>query len=128
MILKARAANGSSSEDFLSASVPSSRTPLMCGISSGDGIKSTISSSNSWTPLFLYEDPQVTGTKVLAIVDFLIAALISSSVNSSPPRYFSINSSSIPAKCSSSSVLYFLASSIMSAGISSSLTSLPNSS
>ena len=37
-ILNAKAANGSESDVFLSTSFPSSSTPLICGISNGDGI------------------------------------------------------------------------------------------
>ena len=42
--------------------------------------------------MFLYEEPQVTGTIELAIVPALNPLLISSSVSSSPSRYFIINS------------------------------------
>ena len=52
-ILNAKAANGSLSDVFLSASLPSMSTPLISAISSGDGINSTTAFNSSCTPLFL---------------------------------------------------------------------------
>ena len=46
-ILNANAAKGSESDVFLSVSSPSNVTPFICGISSGDGIKSTTAFNNS---------------------------------------------------------------------------------
>ena len=101
---------------------------MICGISSGDGIKSTIAFNSSCTPLFLYEDPHVTGTISLAIVPFLNAFLISSSDGSSPSKYFIINSSSCSHAASIIAVLHFFASSTISSGISVSSISFPKSS
>ena len=52
-------------------------------------------SSIGWTPLFLNAEPHRIGTKSNARVPVRIARLISSSVTSSPARYFSMNSSSL---------------------------------
>ena len=53
MILKANAANGSSSEACLSISFSFSSTPLIDGISVGAGKKSITASNIGWTPLSL---------------------------------------------------------------------------
>ena len=127
-ILNANAANGSLSSAFLSASSPSKVVPLTAGISNGDGKKSTTPSIISWTPLFLYEDPQIHGTISLAIVAFLNAIFNSSIEISSPSRYFSINVSSVSAIDSIIAALYSSAWSAKSAGIASSLISFPRSS
>ena len=65
---------------------------------------------------------------VFSIVAFLITFLISSIEISSTPKYFSISSSSCSTTVSTRFVRYLLASSIISSGIASSLTSLPRSS
>ena len=78
--------------------------------------------------MFLYEEPQVTGTILFAIVPTLKPFLISSCVNSSPSRYFIINSSSCSATASIIFSWYSFAKSTISAGISSSTTSFPKSS
>ena len=76
---------------FLSGSMP-----VIDGTSSGDGRKSTTASSSGCTPLFLNAEPQMTGTNAASplprtelLTRLRSAALISSSVISSPWRYFS---------------------------------------
>src|SRR5204863_95283 len=68
MILKARPANGSSSEARRSPILPFSSSPLTGGISVGAGMKSITASSIACTPLFLNAEPQSIGTISLAIV------------------------------------------------------------
>ena len=71
--------------------------PAIDGTSTGDGRKSTTASSSGCTPLFLKAEPQMTGTNAPSLLllrtelltRFRSAALISSSVISSPWRYFS---------------------------------------
>ena len=61
MILNTRPANGASSSVSSATSFPSSSTPRMAGMSSGDGRYSTTASRSCWTPLFLKAEPQTTG-------------------------------------------------------------------
>ena len=126
--MNANADNGSLSSASLLSSSPSKVVPVTAGISNGDGKKSTTPSIISWTPLFLYEDPQIHGTISLAIVAFLKAIFNSSTVNSSPSRYFSIKVSSVSAIDSIIAALYSSAWSTKSSGIASSLMSFPRSS
>jgi hypothetical protein len=65
--------------------------PTIAGTSSGDGRKSTTESRSGCTPLFLNAEPQMTGTNAASpfvrtelFTRFLMAALISASVGSSP--------------------------------------------
>ena len=120
-ILNARDANGSSSEEWRSAgvSLPSSRIPLIAGTSVGDGRYSTTASSIAWTPLFLNAEPQVTRIISFASTRWRNADLISASVSSSPPRYFSISSSEASAAASTRFWCHSAANSCMFAGISS---------
>ena len=76
--------------------------------------------------MFLYEEPHVTGTILFAIVPILKPFLISSSVNSSPSKYFIINSSSWSATASIMFALHFSASAFISSGISFSTICSPN--
>ena len=78
--------------------------------------------------MFLYDEPQVIGTTVLAIVPFLKPFLISSSESSPSSKYFIINSSSCSAAASTILDLYSSAFSFKSAGISVSSISFPKSS
>ena len=104
MILNARAANGSLSSALrsssASASLLSGSVPVTGGMSSGDGRKSTTASSIGCTPLFLNAEPQMTGTngapslRTDSMARLRSAALISSTVSASPPRYFSSSLSS----------------------------------
>ena len=99
--LKARAENGSSSEECLSTSSSvSGLTPLIAGTSNGDGKYSTTASSIGCTPLYLNADPHTTGKNSTDNVALRIAALSSSIVISSPPKYFSMKSSSNSATAS----------------------------
>ena len=121
-ILKARAEKGSSSSDFLEASVPSwSITPVTALIWLGEGRKSITASSIVWTPLFLKADPQrqitISDSKVLC----LNPSLISSSVKSPSSRYLFINSSLASAADSSIFSRHNMQASIISSGISSSI-------
>ena len=75
-ILNARAAKLSLSSAFLVLSDPSSRIPLMAGLSVGEGKKSTMASNIAWTPLFLKADPQITGTISPLIVRVLRPVMI----------------------------------------------------
>ena len=76
----------------------------------------------------MYEEPHVTGTILFAIVPARKPFLISSAVNSSPSRYFIINSSSCSATASIILSWYSLAKSFISSGISVSSISFPKSS
>jgi len=80
------------------------------------------------TPLFLKADPQITGQIWILMVLFLIAERISSTVNSSPARYFSIRASSFPDNSSIIFSLYSTARSSSSAGISVTLNVAPRDS
>ena len=75
-------------------------------------------SSMGCTPLFLNALPHSTGYASEVIVSLRSAPLISSTVSSSPPRYFSSSASSVSATASSSLVRYSSAFSCRSAGIS----------
>ena len=95
--------------------------PWMLGTSSGDGKKSTTASIIFLTPLFLKLEPQITGKNSDVKVPLRIHILISSIVNSSPFKYFSIHLSS---KFTISSIMIVrnsLALSTKSAGMSSTL-------
>ena len=78
----------------------SGSVPDTGGMSRGDGRKSTTASSIGCTPLFLNAEPQMTGTngasslRTDSMTRLRSAALISSSVIASPPRYFSSSLSS----------------------------------
>ncbi len=72
-------------------------------------------------PIFLIAEPQNTNTAEPAAAAFLMPSIISASVNSSPSRYFIKRSSSASAAASLRASLYVSTSSIMSAGISSSV-------
>jgi len=76
----------------------------------------------------LYEEPHVTGTILFAKVPTLKPFLISSTVNSSPSRYFIINSSSCSATASTIFSRNSFACSCISAGTSVSSISFPKSS
>ena len=102
--------------------------PCVGGMSSGLGRKSMTASSIGWTPLFLNAEPHRIGTKSNARVPLRMARLTSSSVTSSPARYFSISSSSLVAMVSSSASRYSSACSTMSAGMSTSSHLAPSSS
>ena len=128
MILNASAENGSSSEECLTTSLPSRSVPLIGGISVGAGMYSRIASRSFCTPLFLYAEPQQTGTAVHSQVAFLNTFFISSTEGSSPSRYIIIRSSSNSQIFSMSSERYNSASSFMSSGISVMVISSPLSS
>ena len=114
--MNANAENASSSEGCLSigASVLGS-IPFTEPTSKGEGMYATTASSKGWIPLFLNAVPHNTGTITPLIVAILIAFFISSSVISSPPKYFSINSSSVSTTDSSMCSLAAWASSRSSA-------------
>ena len=120
IILNANADNGSLSSAFLCITFSSSdgSTPLMGGISSGDGRYLTTASSSSWTPLFLKADPHKTGTISRLIVCFLIASIILSLSMLFPSRKSSIIDSSWSDKCSIKLSLASSASALISSGIS----------
>ena len=123
-----KAENGSSSEECLSTLEPSSNSPSIAFTSTGEGINSTTESNSNWTPLFLNAVPQVTGTILFSQTAFLKPAFNSSTVkDSGSSKYFSINVSSVSAIASTRASLYSLALSSKSAGISSSLMSVPKS-
>ena len=118
MILNASAAKGSSSEECLSTSLPSRSTPLIAGMSRGEGMNSTTASIIFWIPLFLYADPHTTGTALHSQVALRSAAFISSAEGSSPSRYIIIRSSSRSQIFSIISARYSSASSANCSGIS----------
>ena len=92
---------------------------MISATSVGAGKYIATASRSGWIPLFLNDVPQTIGVISIAKHLFLIPAVISSSVNSSPPRYLSINSSLDSAAASTNFSLYSLAVSTKSAGISS---------
>ena len=59
--MNANADKGASSEASLVAASPSKLVPSTEGMSSGDGKYATTPLIISWTPLFLYEEPQIQG-------------------------------------------------------------------
>ena len=61
-ILNANAEKFSLSSALLVLLDPSSRIPVMAGLSMGEGKKSIMASNIAWIPLFLKADPQITGT------------------------------------------------------------------
>src|SRR5437899_1090341 len=118
MILKARPANGSSSEARRSPILPFSSSPLTGGISVGAGMKSITASSIACTPLFLNAEPQSIGTISLAIVRVRSPSLISSTESSPPSRYLFISVSLASAAFSTIFSRHSLAESRSPAGIS----------
>src|SRR3990170_5822274 len=84
-------------------------------------------SRRSCTPLFLKEEPHITGVISMDTAPFLTAAFISSGDADAacPLRYFSIRDSSKSAAASMSLSLYSATSSCMSAGISAILNLAP---
>ena len=87
MILKASAANGSSSPQRRSTtSSEFGFTPLVGGTSRGEGRKSTTASSSGCTPLFLNAEPHNTGTSLPLSVPLRMHRLSVASSGSWPPR------------------------------------------
>ena len=119
MILKASAANGSAGSACRSITASSSPTlwPLIAGMSTGLGRKSTIASSIGWTPLFLNALPHRTGVTPPAMVARRIAAMSCSTSGSVPSRYSSIISSSFSEMVSISRSRHSRAASRWSSGI-----------
>ena len=119
MILKASAENGSDGSACRSISVSSLPTawPLIDGMSTGLGRKSTIASSIGCTPLFLNALPHITGVTPLAMVARRIAAMSCSVSGSVPSRYSSIISSSFSAMVSTSLSRHSRAASAWSSGM-----------
>ena len=86
IILNTRAEKGSSSEECLTMGLPSRSVPSMGGISVGAGMYSRIASRSFCTPLFLYAEPQHTGTAAHSQVAFRSTAFISSTEGISSSR------------------------------------------
>ncbi|KAF5031670.1 hypothetical protein DSECCO2_625360 [anaerobic digester metagenome] len=99
--------------------------PFICSMSRGEGRKATTASSSGCTPMLRKADPQNTGTMLRAMVALRTHEMISSSVSSSPPRYFSSRASSSSATASTMARRFSRYRSIMSAGTSSSVNSTP---
>jgi len=68
--------------------------------SSGDGKYSTIASKRLSTPILRLDEPQNTGKTLPSLIPAFSAICISSLVNSSPAKYFSMSSSLVSAAAS----------------------------
>ena len=94
--LKTCATNGPFGSGVISLPSTVVRVPT----SAGEGTCLTIMLMSSRTPMFCVAEPTKTGTTLPSRVPLCSAASISSSVNASPSRYFSISSSDASAAAS----------------------------
>ncbi len=119
-ILNTKAQKGSLTLNFLtSVSLVLGFVPSTSPLSSGEGRYLITASKRNCTPLFLNEEPQVIGTISIAIVAFLIAAIISSlEIESGSSKNFSISASSCSAADSISLLLHSSHSATIFSGMS----------
>ena len=119
-ILNTNAQKGSLTLNFLTSVSPVlGFVPSTWPLSSGDGRYLITASKRNCTPLFLNDEPQVTGTIAISIVAFLMAAIISSGViESGSSKNFSISASSYSAAASISLPLHSSHSATIFSGMS----------
>ena len=100
------------------AGLPNSSRPSAAPLSFGDGKKLTKASNNVLIPTFFKALPNKIGKISQDAMPFFKAAMISSSLNSSPPKNFSNKASSVLATSSFNAPLSSSTLPLRSAGLS----------
>ena len=122
-----RPANGSAIVLKTNAAVPAPSTSMVEPFLAGDGTPSTSRSRSARVPKFFVATPQATGKASPRVTASLSACATSSTVSSSPSRYFSIRASSTWTISSSSFSRYSAACSAIESGIGCGSSSRPPS-